>query len=205
MRILGVDPGLRVTGYGVIEVDPGSPGLPRPELLEAGIVRTGAGDGISARLAKIHGALSEAVKELKPERIAIEKLYAHYEHPSTAILMGHARGVVCLLAGQFRIPLVNIASTHVKKAVTGHGHAGKSQVQRMVQNILSLKNAPTPADVTDALAVAIACASLKSKFLMTEDRKQRTEDRGLKTERTRGAFPSSVIGLPSSYYLRKSS
>ena len=160
MRILGVDPGLRVTGYGVIEVH--GKGLVQSsgaELVEAGVIRTETGRGIAERLQRIHEGLAEVLREHKPQVLAIEKLYAHYKHPATAILMGHARGVVCLLAGEFSLRLESVASTHVKKAVTGAGHAGKQQVQRMVQQILKLKSAPEPADVTDALAVAIACAS----------------------------------------------
>ena len=159
MRILGVDPGLLVTGYGVISVSKNG----SMELVEAGVVRTKAGDGIASRLHKIHSALSEAVSELKPEILAIEKLYAHYDHPATAILMGHARGVVCLLSGEHELRLVSLPSTHVKKSVTGKGHAPKLQVQRMVQHLLGLKDLPEPPDVADALAVAIACASQMRK------------------------------------------
>jgi crossover junction endodeoxyribonuclease RuvC len=162
MRVLGVDPGLRVTGYGVIETSGGS-GPRGADLVEAGMIRTGKNDGIAERLRKIHDALAEVVEELKPDVLAIEKLYAHYNHPATAILMGHARGVVCLVSGTCRIPLASVASTHVKKAVTGRGHAGKHQVQRMVQHALGLKQAPEPPDVADALAVALAYVSTLRK------------------------------------------
>ena len=156
MRILGVDPGLRVTGYGVISVR-GSFVLDRKiGLVEAGVVRTKANAGIAARLKQVHDALSDVISELRPDVLVIEKLYAHYKHPATAILMGHVRGVVCLLSGMHDLPLVSIASTHVKKAVTGQGHAGKIQVQRMVQHYLKLKSLPEPSDVADALAVAIS-------------------------------------------------
>ena len=161
MKILGVDPGLRVTGYGVIAMIPKKGSFSRMDLIEAGIVRTHEREGIAERLRKIYGALSDVVKEFKPDVLAIEKLYAHYKHPATSILMGHARGVVCLVAGEQGIPLMNIASTHIKKALTSHGHAGKMQMQRMVQRQLGLKEIPEPPDVADALAVAIACASQK--------------------------------------------
>lgn len=155
MRILGVDPGLRVTGYGVINcARPGS-----AELVEAGVVRTQAGQGIATRLQRIHDGLAEVMREHRPQVLVIEKLYAHYEHPSTAILMGHARGVVCLLAAEHGARLASVASTHVKKAVTGAGHAGKHQVQKVVQRLLGLRTPPEPVDVTDALAVALAFAS----------------------------------------------
>ena len=158
MRVLGVDPGLQITGYGVISIDDGAPPGKdaRMNLLEAGVIRSKSSDGIASRLHKIHGSLSELISELSPDVLVIEKLYAHYKHPATAILMGHVRGVVCLLSGARKLPLVSIASTHVKKSVTGHGHAGKGQIQRMVQHYLGLKAAPEPADVADALAVAIS-------------------------------------------------
>ncbi|MBI3315995.1 MAG: crossover junction endodeoxyribonuclease RuvC [Candidatus Omnitrophica bacterium] len=162
MRILGVDPGLRVTGYGIVSVPKGySPGG-AIELLEAGIVKTRASAGIADRLHKIHGALAEVIAEFHPDVLVIEKLYAHTKHPATAILMGHVRGVVCLLSGMHDIPLVSLASTHVKKSVTGQGHAGKFQIQRMVAHYLGLKTVPEPADVADALAIAVSYAfSLK--------------------------------------------
>ena len=156
MKVLGIDPGLQVTAYGVISVPAGLSGRKDPVLVEAGIVRTDARSGIAERLKKVHDSLSELVAELKPDVLAIEKLYSHYAHPATAILMGHVRGVVCLVSGLKKVPLVSIASTHVKKAVTGKGHATKFQVQRMVQYHLGLPKLPEPPDVADALAVAIA-------------------------------------------------
>ena len=151
MRVLGVDPGLQVTGYGVIEVP--------AHLMEAGIIRTKANEGIAERLRKVYQSLSDVIEELRPDVLVIERLYAHYDHPATAILMGHVRGVVCLLSGLYKLPLVSVASTHVKKSVTGRGHAGKLQIQRMVQHVLGLRSLPSPPDVADALAVAIAYAS----------------------------------------------
>ncbi|MBI2094638.1 MAG: crossover junction endodeoxyribonuclease RuvC [Candidatus Omnitrophica bacterium] len=163
MRILGVDPGLRITGYGVIS----DSGRPRArgniELVEAGIIRTKAGSGIAARLERVYRALQEVVAELKPEVLVIEKLYAHYRHPATAILMGHVRGVVCLLSGTSGIPLVNLAATRVKKSVTGNGRAGKGQTARMVERYLSLRTVSAPSDATDALAIALSYA-LNRKF-----------------------------------------
>ena len=153
MIILGVDPGLRVTGYGVIEENGG-----RLKLVEAGVITTEAKASISERLTSIYEGLTELLRERKPDCIALEKLYSDYRHPTTAILMGHARGVLCLAAGMFKIPLVNIPSTRVKKSVISHGHASKEQIGRAVQGILGLKQPPKPYDVTDALAVAISFA-----------------------------------------------
>ena len=88
--------------------------------------------------------------------MVLEKIYSHYRHPTTAILMGHARAVVCLVSGIHKIRLVNYPPTKIKKTITGNGHASKQQVQRMVQNILKLKDPPEPVDVSDALAMAIS-------------------------------------------------
>ena len=109
-------------------------------------------------LFRSYDSLSELISDTTPDAIVIEKLYAHYKHPATAILMGHARGVVCLLSGMYGLPLHSMASTHVKKAVTGSGHASKEQIQRMIQNLLGLKNIPQPPDAADAIAIAMAFA-----------------------------------------------
>ena len=159
MKVLGVDPGLRITGYGLIQVSPSKNALPKMDVIEAGVVRTNERSGIAERLRKIYASLSELVEETRPDVLVIEKLYSHYAHPATAILMGHARGAVCLVAGTHGVPLESLASTSVKKTVTGHGHAGKAQMQQMVRHLLGLRKVPEPADVADALAVAITYAS----------------------------------------------
>ena len=162
MIILGVDPGLTVTGYGVIEAD-GSKGSPlsRVKLKEAGVIRTKAKDNISVRLEKIHENLLSVVEEYKPEVLVLEKLYSHYKHPVTSILMGHARGAICLVAGVSRVKLASFPSTRIKKAVTGTGHASKQQVQGMIQGLLRLKEKPEPMDVSDALACALCYVNVE--------------------------------------------
>ena len=127
------------------------------------MIRTKTQEGIGERLRKVYQVLTEVVGELKPDVLVIERLYAHYKHPATAILMGHVRGVVCLVSGVQGIPLASAASTLVKKSVTGRGHAGKHQIQRMVQHVLGLKTMPSPPDVADALAIAITYASHQRK------------------------------------------
>ena len=87
--------------------------------------------------------------------VAVEQLYSHYEHPQTAILMGHARGVIFLAAGQRGLPVISYAATRIKKTITGNGRASKEQVQRTVQRELGLPQLPEPPDVADALAVAL--------------------------------------------------
>lgn len=153
MRILGVDPGLQRTGYGVIDAGPG--GL---KMVEAGVINTSSGDGISLRVLDIYRNISDVIKETSPSVLVLEKLYSHYKHPTTSILMGHSRGVVCLACGVNGLKLVNYASTRIKKAVTGNGHAGKHQVRGMVKTILNLTATPEPLDVSDALAMAISYA-----------------------------------------------
>jgi len=152
MRILGVDPALSITGYGVIEFKNN-----RSMLIEAGIVRTNAKEGLASRLNKIYQALLKLIDEVKPDVLVLEKLYAHYRHPTTAYELGHARGVVCLLCANKNMPLVEYAATRVRKAILGRGNASKLQVQQMVMHILSLgKVSPKYLDVTDALALALA-------------------------------------------------
>jgi len=151
VRVLGIDPGLNITGYGLIE----SEGR-KIRLVEAGIIRTFAEKPISDRLRKIYDGLSEIVEEYRPEALVLEKIYSHYKHPVTAILMGHARGTVCLLCGKYNLRLINYASTHLKMSITGKGRASKRQVAGMVKTLLRLKKEPEPEDVTDALALAIS-------------------------------------------------
>ncbi len=150
MRVLGIDPGLRVTGYGLLEAN----GM-RARVLEAGVVRSDDDASLPDRLRKIHLNVLEIIRELEPEAIAVEELYSHYGHPTTAILMGHARGVMLLAAAEAGVPVVTYGATRIKKALTGNGRASKEQMQRMIQSTLRLKTLPEPADVADALAVAL--------------------------------------------------
>jgi len=159
MIILGVDPGLNITGYGVIEAH--SPH--RVKLKEAGVIRTLGKQGISPRLKKIYENLQEIIEEYKPEVLILEKLYSHYAHPVTSILMGHARGAVCLAAGINGIKLINYPSTRVKKAITGKGQASKIQVQGMIKELLNLKKKPEPSDVSDALACALTYVNVEMR------------------------------------------
>ncbi|MGB2630638.1 MAG: crossover junction endodeoxyribonuclease RuvC [Candidatus Omnitrophota bacterium] len=152
MRILGVDPGLQHTGYGLIEAK--SPDKMR--LVEAGVISTAAQDGIAGRVVDIYENLSDIIAEHTPEVLVLEKIYSHYKHPTTSILMGHARGVICLASGINNIKLVSYPATRIKKAITGNGRAGKYQVQKMVKSILVLNTLPKPVDITDALAMAIS-------------------------------------------------
>ncbi len=157
-RILGVDPGLNITGYGVIEVGTASGSMPLPgkvRLIEAGIIRSKPKDSIEARLGEIHSGMREVIETHEPDVMALEQLFSHYERPRTAILMGHARGVICLAAAQSNINVLHFEPTRVKKVMTGNGHAPKHQIQLAVKIQLGLATLPEPADVSDALAIAL--------------------------------------------------
>jgi crossover junction endodeoxyribonuclease RuvC len=151
--VVGVDPGLNTTGYGVLDVTQ----LP-PRLVEAGVVRGGRPDRLDLRLLSLHRGLSEVLKTHCPQSVALEELYSHYQRPRTAILMGHARGVICLAAAELDLPLHHYAATHVKKLLTGSGRAPKDQVQVAVRRELRLTQIPEPPDVADALAIALCHA-----------------------------------------------
>jgi crossover junction endodeoxyribonuclease RuvC len=159
VRICGIDPGLNNTGYGLIEVGP------RPtdvRLIEAGVLRTAADASLSQRLAELTEAVVEVFAEHRPDLVAVEQLYSHYQHPRTAILMGHARGVLLASAARAGADVVHLSATRVKRALTGNGRASKAQVQRAIMATLGLAAPPEPADVADALAIAI-CAGARLK------------------------------------------
>jgi crossover junction endodeoxyribonuclease RuvC len=158
LRILGIDPGLNITGYGVLEADNG-----RLRLCEAGVIRGRSRGSLTKRLVEIHNGVAEVVASLKPQVMALEELYSHYDRPRTAILMGHARGVICLAAAQAGIPVEHYSATQIKRILTGNGRAPKAQVQRAIQRELALGAVPDPPDVADALAVALCHYYLKDK------------------------------------------
>lgn len=152
MRIVGIDPGLSITGYGVIETN-GSP--ERVTLVEAGIVRTNASDTLANRLCEIGREMSGILQQFKPDSLAVEDLYSHYGHPKTAIIMGHARGVIFLKAAEAGITVFSYASTRIKNSLTGYGRATKAQMQAMICSTFGLRELPEPADAADALAIAL--------------------------------------------------
>lgn len=154
-RVLGIDPGLRLTGYGLVELRAGAL---EPRLVEAGVVKLDSKRSIDDRLLELHEELTALITTLRPTHVAVEKLYAHYKHPRTAILMGHARGVILLCARRADLPVEHLPSTEVKKSVTGYGHASKRQMQLAVQGQLQLATMPSPPDVADALAIAMTHA-----------------------------------------------
>jgi crossover junction endodeoxyribonuclease RuvC len=152
-RILGVDPGLNTTGYAVIEAHAGT-----PRLVEAGMIRSAerrATPDMARRLKNLYDGVIEVIDQLGPTALAVEQLYAHYDHPRTAILMAHARGAILLAAGQRGLSVTSYAATRIKKAVTGSGRAGKEQMQLAMLREFRLPQMPEPHDVADALAIAL--------------------------------------------------
>ncbi len=149
--ILGVDPGLNITGFGVIASRGSS-----LKLLDAGTIRTRASDPITPRLTELYQGIAQVIEKYRPQVMGLEKIYSHYKHPTTAIIMGHARGVLCLAAGLKGIPVESIPASRVKKSVTGNGRASKIQVNGMVRRIFAMKGELKPLDVSDAIAVALA-------------------------------------------------
>jgi crossover junction endodeoxyribonuclease RuvC len=153
MRILGVDPGLRQTGYGLLEVS-----ALGPELLEAGVVRTSGRLPLPDRLRELYCEVVQIISEGRPELIAVEDLFAHPRFPRTAIVMGQVCGVIQLAAAQAGVPIEAIPPASVKRAMVASGHAGKRQMQRMVRLLLGMAEEPGT-HLADALALALTAVS----------------------------------------------
>jgi len=153
MRILGIDPGLEVCGYACLETDTAA-----SNLAEAGVLRTERADPIEERLDRIAADIESVLESFAPDVVAVEQLYSHYAHPRTAILMAHARGVILQKCAERRIEVKSFSATRIKKSLTGNGRASKQQVQRTIQTVLGLSEAPEPPDVADAIAAALCCA-----------------------------------------------
>ena len=158
MKVLGIDPGLRISGYAVVEQQ--GRGLC---VLDAGTIRPDINASLSQRLEQLYLDAAGLLDEYHPDLVAVEELYAHYRHPRTAILMGHARGVFLLAAARGGVDVCDFSATRVKKSLTGTGRAAKEQVQRAVKSQLKLAQLPTPADVADALAIAMCCINEKTR------------------------------------------
>jgi crossover junction endodeoxyribonuclease RuvC len=144
-----VDPGLVATGYGVLErAGAGS------AVLAAGVISTTTEQAFEARLRLIYDGVHDLLVKHTPDILVLEDLYFEYKFPRTALLMAHARGVVCLAAGQCGVPVMALAPAEVKRAVAFNGAASKVQVQHAIGRILSLVEPPHPSHVADALALA---------------------------------------------------
>ncbi len=159
MRILGIDPGLQRCGYACLNTSAAT-----PELIEAGVFQTDPALPMEARLNQIAEDTESLLQKPVPGVAAVEELYSHYAHPKTAILMGHARGVILQKCAEAAIKVRSFSATRIKKSITGNGRASKQQVQRTIQTILSLPTLPEPNDVADAIAAALCCANSRESL-----------------------------------------
>ena len=161
MRILGIDPGLQVCGYACLDSDVG-----REVIVEAGVLRTSSELPLANKLNQIGMDIETLLERFRPDVVAVEELYSHYAHPRTAILMGHARGVILQKSAAVGLEVMSFAATRIKKSITGNGRASKEQMQLTMQTILGLPEMPKPADVADAMAVALCCANAVSRAVV---------------------------------------
>lgn len=162
MIILGIDPGLKTTGYGFIKFADGV-----TKLLETGIIQPKVRENIQDRLEKVYQTLAGLIDQYKPDVCVLEKLYAHYNHPTTASILGHVRGVICLLTAQKDVKLEEYSVKRIRKALTGNGNASKMQVQRVVAHVLQINERKLTLDASDALALALGYVHIQKYALLT--------------------------------------
>lgn len=155
MRILGIDPGLRITGYGVVEVSGGI----EPSIVEGGVIRIPTDLALPARLRRLHEDVRGVLEDLGPDLMAVETVFTHPDRAATGVRMGHARGVILLAAAQSGLPVVEHPPAQVKKSLTGDGSADKGRMQAAIATRFGLDAPPDPPDVADALAIALCAAN----------------------------------------------
>ena len=184
-RVIGVDPGLSITGYGLIEIEAGE-----ISLCEAGVIRLprNQNGNLPERLNSLFDELQELLEEWRPQKMCLEEVYSHHLYPQTAILMSHARGVICLAARRARVAVVSLPAKRIKQSVTGNGNASKLQVQRAVRQFFSLERTPHPPDVADALAAALCYASSLASAERIEACSQNLRRRRHKIDSLRAGF-----------------
>jgi crossover junction endodeoxyribonuclease RuvC len=149
VRIIGIDPGTGILGFGIIEVIKG-----KPQLVDGGVIRTPVKEDDAVRLLTIYEELSDIIADTKPNEMAVEKLF-FAQNVTTAMTVSQARGVVLLTAMQAKLSIAEYTPLQIKQTLTGYGRAEKKQIQEMVRVILNLKEIPKPDDCADALACAI--------------------------------------------------
>ena len=160
MRILGVDPGLNVTGYGLVEHRAG-----HSRLLEAGVIKPKKKDPFEKRLGKIYSILKELIEQYQPDVLVLEKLYTHSVHPVTASILGHARGVICLLCEHKNLKLSEQGVKRLRKGLIGNGNASKMQIKHAVSQMLNIDQDRLTLDASDALALALGYVYLEKRLL----------------------------------------
>ncbi len=157
MKILGIDPGIAIMGYGVVEFDGN-----KVKVIENGVVTTSSKTKTPERLSILYNNLNEIILEHKPDEFAIEELFFN-QNVKTAITVGHARGIQILCAQENNLPIFEYTPLQIKQAITGYGRASKMQMQKTVTTLLNLKEIPKPDDAADALSVAL-CHALSQRF-----------------------------------------
>ncbi len=156
MRIIGIDPGTGILGFGIIEITKG-----KPQLVDAGVIRTPVKEDDAVRLQTIYDELTDIIADTKPSEMAVEKLF-FAQNVTTAMTVAQARGVVLLCGMQSQLKIAEYTPLQIKQAVTGYGRADKQQIQEMVRVLLALKETPKPDDCADALACAL-CHSMSMR------------------------------------------
>ena len=160
MRILGIDPGIAIVGFGLIEADRG-----RTQLLNYGAITTPAGLPLARRLVQIEQDMEALIAQLKPDAIAVEELFFS-NNITTGIAVAHGRGIILCTAEKSGVPLYEYTPMQVKQAITGYGKAVKKQIQEMTRIMLHLESVPKPDDTADALGMAIAHGHCSRSRLM---------------------------------------
>lgn len=160
MVIVGIDPGLKATGYGFLEYK-----NRQIKLLETGTIEPKLKDLFQNRIHKIHTILGGLADQYQPQVLVLEKLYAHYAYPTTASILGHARGVVCLLCAEKNIELIEFSVKRIRSAVVGNGNASKEQTQMVVAKRLNIDAKKLTLDASDALALALGYIHIHSRDL----------------------------------------
>lgn len=163
MRILGIDPGIAIVGFGLIESNRGS-----VQMLQYGAVTTEAGLPLATRLVQIENDMTALIAQLKPDEIAVEELFFS-KNITTGIAVAHGRGVILCTAERLGVPIFEYTPMQVKQAVAGYGLADKKQVMDMTKRLLKLKAVPKPDDAADALAIAICHARSATSLLRRKD------------------------------------
>ena len=163
MRILGIDPGIAIVGFGLIESNRGS-----VRMLQYGAVTTEAGLPLATRLVQIENDMTALIAQLKPDEIAVEELFFS-KNITTGIAVAHGRGVILCTAERLGVPIFEYTPMQVKQAVAGYGLADKKQVMDMTKRLLKLKAVPKPDDAADALAIGICHARSATSLLRRKD------------------------------------
>lgn len=163
--ILGIDPGSRITGYGIIKECNRT-----IEYIDSGCIRTSVNSELSERLLQIYDSICQLMDDYSPTEVAIEQVFMH-QNPSSALKLGHARGVAMVAAASHRVKVSEYSPREIKQTVVGYGGAEKTQVNHMVVNLLALSSAPQT-DAADALAIAICHSHMRHALPMTTTRKR---------------------------------